>query len=256
MKYSVVSIVVVVSILFASCDRNDDNLNLEANRALYSFMEYWYLWNDHMPKVDEEDFASPVELLEVLRYQELDRWSYVTTKQELEAYYEEGTYVGYGFGSAFDTNNNLWITFVFRNSPLAEFGVDRGWRITAINNIAPTPQNVSSLLGPNEVGIQNTVTFLSPNQEVVTRTVEKSLVSMNTVLMDTVYSFGGEKVGYFVLKGFITPTISELDEVFSSFQLQGVTELVVDLRYNTGGSISVSNHLASQIAGAIAVKPA
>lgn len=243
---------IIFSGAFLGCNRDDDNPNLAANKALYDFMDYWYLWYDKMPAVDVEEFSSPVELLEVLRYQELDRWSYITTKQDLQAYYEEGTYIGYGFGSAFDASNNLWITFVFKNSPLSEFGIDRGWRITAINNTVPTPQNANSLFGPNEVGVENTISFLGPNQEVVTEVFEKSAITMNTVLMDTVYTFNETKVGYFVLKGFITPTIIELDEVFSSFQLQGVTELIVDLRYNTGGSLSVSNHLASQIAGGIA----
>jgi len=251
-KFSLISIVLFYSLSFVGCNRDDDDQYLEANLALYSFMDYWYLWYEHMPAVNVEDYPSPIELLEALRYKELDRWSYVTTRQNLEAYYEEGKYVGYGFGSAFDANNNLWITFVFRNSPFTEFGVERGWRITKINSITPTPENVNSLLGPDDVGFKTTFTFAGSNDEVIVRVVEKSVIAMNTVLMDTIYNFNGSKVGYFVLKGFITPTTIELDEVFSDFQLQGVSDLIVDLRYNTGGSLDVSNHLAGQIAGSVA----
>jgi len=127
-KFRVLFLMVIAAIFFqiVSCDKEEDNPNLEANEYLYEFMKYWYLWYDQMPTVDPEDYPSPVELLEDLRYQPFDKWSYITTKQQLQSYYDEGTYVGFGYGSAFDQNNTLWITFIFRNSPLTEFGVGRG----------------------------------------------------------------------------------------------------------------------------------
>lgn len=248
----IAAVILVFTLFFVSCDKEDDNPNLKANEYLLAFMDYWYLWYNQMPSVKAENYQSPVELLEALRYQPLDKWSYITTKQQLQAYYEEGTYVGFGFGSAFDQNNSLWITFVFNNSPLVEFGIDRGWRILSINGTTPTPQNVNELMGPASVGVERTFTFGGPNGEQLTRPVAKGLIAMNSVLMDSVYTFGSQKIGYFVFKSFIGPSVSELNDVFSRFQLEGVNELIVDLRYNTGGSLGVSTHLAGLIGGVIA----
>lgn len=239
---------VIASTFFYSCEK-DENPNLFANEQLLLTMENWYLWYDKMPDRDPENYPSPVELLNSLIYTELDRWSYITTKQELEAYYSAGEYIGFGIGLAFDSNNQLWITFVFDESPLKEYGVDRGWRIAAIDGTTPTPENTNSLLGPATVGVTKTFTLQNPDQETVTIGVTKGTLAMNTVLMDSVYTLESGKVGYFVLKGFITPTIDELNETFNHFLTEGVTDLIVDLRYNGGGSVTTATHLADLIAG-------
>jgi len=72
---------------------------------------------------------------------------------------------------------------------------------------------------------------------------------MNTILFDSVYTISSKKIGYLVLKGFITPTKTELDNCFARFKSANVEELIVDLRYNGGGMIDVSNRLASLIGG-------
>jgi hypothetical protein len=232
--------------------KKEENPNILANQQLSIVMDDWYFWYDMMPEVDYENYPSPVELLEAYRYQTLDKWSYITTKQALASYYDEGQYVGFGFGSAFDTSNQLWITFVFENSPFKEHGVDRGWRIAAIDGTVPSPSNVNSLFGPATAGISRSFSMLNRQGETVSFTVQKRIVTMNTVLLDTVYTTTVGKVGYFVLKGFINPTVNELNTVFSNFITQGASELIVDLRYNGGGSVDVATHLAGLIAGQIA----
>lgn len=244
-----VVVVAIISITLIIGCKKDENPNLFANQQLIQTMDSWYLWYDKMPDRDPENYPSPVELLSSLVYSELDRWSYITTKQELEAYYSAGEYIGFGVGLAFDTNNQLWITFIFEDSPLREFGADRGWRITAIDGVTPTPSNTNSLLGPATAGISKNFTLLSPTEQTINATVTKDVLAMNTVLMDSVYTRDIGKVGYLVLKGFITPTIDELNETFDNFITEGVTDLIVDLRYNGGGSIPSATHLADLIAG-------
>jgi C-terminal processing protease CtpA/Prc len=237
---------------FLSSCKKDDNPNLDANKDLLETMNDFYLWYDKMTSVNSDNYPSPFELLEVLRYKEFDRWSYITTKQELNAYYEEGQFVGFGIGLAFDTNNQLWISFIFNDSPLHTFGVERGWRIAAIDGIVPTPSNVNNLFGPSTAGITIAFTMINLESETVYLSATKRVVSMNTVLLDTTYSTNAGQVGYLVLKGFIDPTVDELNVAFNKFLSQDVNELIVDLRYNTGGAISSASHLANLIAGNIA----
>lgn len=246
-------LVFVIVVAFASCKEEDEeNPNSFANVQLYSAMDYYYLWYEHLPNVNPELFNSPVELLEALRYQPLDRWSYITTKEELNAYYEEGAYVGFGFSSAFDQQGNLWITYIFKESPLKALGIGRGWIITAVNGVQPTTLNYNSLFGASTVGISKTFDFRGPNQELRTHVITKKNIEMNTVLMDSIYTIDNTKVGYFVFKGFINPSIAELDQVFAEFKSEGVTEVIVDLRYNGGGLLNVANHLGGLLAGNIA----
>lgn len=240
-----------ITIILTSCLK-DDNPNEAANQQLYEVMDQYYLWFDQMPSVTPKNYSTPVDLLEALKYKQLDRWSYITTRQQLEAYYEEGSYVGFGFGSAFDQSGNLWITYTFANSPLRPLGIGRGWRIELIDGFQPTAQNVGNLFGPATVGLTRYFEFRGPNNELVSHTITKRNVTMNTVLMDSVYTIGANKVGYLVLKGFIVPTKAELNDVFARFGASGVNEIIVDLRYNGGGRMDVANHFAGLIAGNIA----
>lgn len=235
--------------LLVSCSKSDTSPNMEANKDLMSIMDDYYLWYDKMPSVKYENYYSPNELLEALRYRELDKWSYITTRQEIEAYYDDAQFIGFGIGMAFDQNGKLWITFIFDDSPLRKHGVDRGWRIDALNGVKPTPSNVNDLFGPSNVGVTVDFAMINPDGETVRFSASKRAVTMNTVLLDTVYSAGQGKVAYIVLKGFIGKTNQELDQAFGNFLSQGVSDLIVDLRYNTGGLVDAASYLSDLMAG-------
>lgn len=243
-----VSILLASLMIFTLGCKKDENPNQDANQQLMFEMNKWYLWYDKMPNVDPDNYHSPVDLLDALTYKELDKWSYITTKHELEAYYNEAQFLGYGIGMAFDTSNRLWVTFIFKDSPLREFGVERGWRIVAINNTIVSPNNANSLLGLNSA----TFKFINHDGDEVVVSATKQSLKMNTVLMDSVYNTDKGNIGYFVLKGFVGPTVEELNITFAKFAAQNVNEVIVDLRYNGGGSINTASHLADLLAGSIA----
>ncbi len=215
---------------------------------LYSLMNQWYYWKDSISDVDPDDYTNPNDLLEAMRFEPRDKWSYITTKAEHLQYYEEGTYVGYGFGYAPDSDGNVRITFLFDDSDLNDFGIQRGWIIKKINgNIIDENSNLSDLLGANEIGVSNTMEFESPTSEIVSETFLKKLVTMNTVGNASIIEEGTNKVGYFVFKSFIGPSKDELTSLFIDFKAEGVNELVIDLRYNGGGRMDVVTHLAGLI---------
>ncbi|MGE0076891.1 MAG: S41 family peptidase [Bacteroidales bacterium] len=239
-------------ISLSSCDDDDNNSSVNINKEVLNIMESYYLWYDQMPVVDPNNYSDPIELINALRVNPPDKWSYATTRTEFEAYYNQGAYVGFGFGSGFNTDGDLIISFVFKNSPLTEKNIDRGWQIISIDGETPTTDNYSSLIGASEAGISKTFVFKSPAGNTYEYTFTKAEISMNTVLMDSVYTFGATKVGYFVLESFIEKTKDELTAVFADFKSKGINELIVDLRYNGGGQVDVSNYLANLIGGSIA----
>ncbi len=220
----------------------------DATIEFYELMDQWYYWKDSIADIDPDDYSTPSDLLEAMRFLPKDRWSYITTKEEHAQYYEEGTYVGYGFGYSADVDGNIRITFLFEDSDLNDFDIKRGWIIKKINNtVIDENTNVSSLMGADEVGVSNSFEFESPTGETVSQSFNKKTVEMNTVGHEQVIDIGGTKVGYFVFKSFIGPSNDELSNVFNYFNSEGVDELVVDLRYNGGGRMDVVSHLAGLI---------
>lgn len=230
--------------------KKDIDWDYEAKKELDNVMHDLYYWYDKVPNLDVNNYPSPVELMEALKVNPPDKWSYVTTKQEYAAY-SAGIYYGFGFSSLFDDDGKLWIAYTFKTSPLTQKGIGRGWRIATIDGTIPTKDNFSQLMGENALGVTKTLGFISPEGATISYSFSKIEVQMNTVLFDSVYVLGGKKVAYMVLKGFIPPTLAELSTVFSKFKSKGADEIVVDLRYNGGGSIDVSAILASYIGGNI-----
>jgi len=158
----------------------------------------------------------------------------------------------------------LYVLFADKNSPSGQAGVNRGWEITAINGDANVEYDGSN--GPNVNRVINAVyndpqatfTFKKPDGTSITSTLGKTVYQLNPVLFDSVYTVGGKKVGYFVFNSFAsvnnngtaTITRQELDKVFSKFEAANITSLIVDLRYNGGGSVGTAEYLDSLIAPA------
>lgn len=162
------------------------------------------------------------------------------------------------------TNYMLFVLFADKNSPAGLQGVTRGWQITAINgdsNIGYDGQNGANVQKVTKAVYQDaktTFTFKAPDKTVVTKTLSKATYQINPVLFDTVYSNSGQSIGYFVFNTFSnvfnsngpTLTKSEIDRVFSKFKSANISSLIVDLRYNGGGSPSTAEYLDSAIAPA------
>lgn len=164
---------------------------------------------------------------------------------------------------AYDKNHNilLYVLFTDKNSPAGKAGITRGWQITSINggDVSYDGSN-----GPHVTNVINAVyndpsatfTFKKPDGSSVTSTLAKTVYDIDPVLFDSLYSVGSKKVGYFVFNSFAAvqngsgPTLTkqEITRVFNKFQSNGINDLVVDLRYNGGGSVGTAEYLDSLIA--------
>lgn len=250
-RWLLLAVALLIAGLVVSCEEEKveptnggNNNDSQFNEPFYNLMNEWYYWYQEIPDIDPGNYDNPQEVLQAIRYSE-DRWSYITSYDAFQQYYQEGRYIGYGFGSKWDDTDTLRLTFVFDDSPLTDEGVGRGWAITKVNGSGISPdQNINELLGANEVGVTNSFEFKSPSGDIVSGSFEKEDITMNTVMSDTVLTHSNKKVGYFMLKSFIETTPAELTDAFREFGNQNIDELVIDLRYNGGGTLSASRFLA------------
>ncbi|HUX53143.1 MAG TPA: S41 family peptidase [Williamwhitmania sp.] len=238
------------SLFITSCTKESSVSEVDyANTQLYQIMQSYYLWYDHVPKVNPSDFSNPSVLMDSLRYKALDRYSFVMSYNEYVSYFQQGVYVGYGISLAFDDQNNLRLAYIFDDSPLKAAGATRGWIINSINGTTPTSGNLSSLLGPATEGYSATFAMTDLNGVSHQGDFAKKQVAMNTVLAKKILNIGGERVGYLSFYSFIDNSVAELDSAFKYFEENSITKLVVDLRYNGGGLTNVATQLASEIIG-------
>jgi carboxyl-terminal processing protease len=231
-----------------------------ARDSLYYIMKDWYYWYN-MPEIvsitvsNKGNYEDPYKLLEAMRYQVLDRWSFVADYDKFLADMQ-GTFVGHGFSLGIDGSGNARIALIYDKSPLYLSGVRRGWIVKKINDTEVAPILIrgdaaaySSLIGPNQAGITNVFLFQRPDGTEVTISSTKSAFTVNTILKcDTLHLLNGI-TGHLVTESFIVPTAQELEAAFAFFKANDVKDLILDLRYNGGGYINIAQILASYIAG-------
>ncbi len=185
-----------------------------------------------------------------------DRWSGLTSTAASNLFFVEGKSRGYGVSVAglevSGTTQPLRVRYVEPLSPAARAGVRRGDTIVQANG-----RDVSELtqaadfawLETQEVGTVLALTLrnaagVERSVQVVSEDFDLQPVSTATVIT----SPQGRRVGYLVLKDFISQATPQLNAAFANFNRAGVQDLVVDLRYNGGGLVSLSAELASLIA--------
>ena len=218
------------------------------------------IWYGHIPEVDAAAFGSPEEYLEAIRYRPLDRgFSHISSRAQTEAFYSGSQFIGFGFsthselvsdGQAVQTR----VSQVFEASPAADAGLQRGDVIVSVGDRTVTDWwragELGGAFGPSEIGYETTIVYARGNAEHVTVRLTKQLVTIPTVSSLRLYDVRGVTVGYMFFRNFVEPSVPALDEAFTQLHDAGVRELVLDLRYNGGGLVSVAQRLASLLGGA------
>jgi C-terminal processing protease CtpA/Prc len=197
------------------------------------------------------------------RAQNRDRYfTYLTSIAEENAYYEQGATAGFGIRLGF-VGSRLFVTEAFEGGPALASGLDRGTEILGIGTSNTNVQSVSSLLASG--GVDALVNALGPDTAGVTRVLhvrDQSGVERQVTVAKTEFALdpvsdrygvkvitdGARRVGYLNLRTFIGTAVPDLRAAFASFKAQGVTELIIDLRYNGGGLISVAELMGDLMA--------
>jgi C-terminal peptidase prc len=231
----------------ASCNTSGQNLYVRDR------LTDIYFWYREIPNLNPVRYDSPEAYLDAVRYRPLDNtFSYITDRASNDAFFSESQFIGIGVSTTV-SGSEMRVLQVFPDSPAEEAGLARGNFITDING-----RSVASLIasgeidrafGPSEIGVEISIAFRNPAGERSEATVTKRLVTIPTVSLTRVYDVAGRKVGYIFFRNFVQPSVAALDGAFTELVEAGVSELVLDLRYNGGGLVNVAQHLASLIGG-------
>lgn len=255
----------LVLALLASCSDYSDDLSCDVvsrQSGLHDYFFDWYFWYALSPFPVPGTQPTIDAYFNSLLYTgtdpafPADRWSSHQSTQSFVEFFGNGQTLGYGvFVAELEVTTPapqpaapLWVRYVEPLSPAAAAGVVRGDRVVSVNGRAAADMiaaNDFSVLTPAASG--DTIRVVLENTagqrtvDVVARLFR--LTPLPTAAVVT--SPGGRKMGYLVVKDMIDQVASPLAAAFASFASQGVSELVIDLRYNGGGFVSVGRALAS-----------
>jgi carboxyl-terminal processing protease len=260
-------LLILIGFLSQACDKNDPapaaNPNDHVNSWIYDNMKYWYYWTDDIP-ANPDKTLEPDAFFESLKSSE-DRFSWIQPNftDLLNTLRGVNKEAGFEFALYRESNANdnviAQVLYVKDNSPASSAGLKRGDVINQVNGTQITVGNYQDLIA--DLSENHSLTYKPLDIEGRTfgtpQTISITPVEYaeNPNYLNKVLDYGDHKIGYYVYNLFSEgPTdnskdyTNQMDNIFTSFKSQGITDLVVDLRFNSGGAETAAQNLASLIA--------
>ena len=277
------------SVLFAglitSCSNDDDivtppaeksdsnltaeqKLELDIKDFVWKGMNEIYVYKSDVPVLSDDYFNNQTELNTYLKNWDSpeklfnngltisqDRFSFIT--DDYIALENSFSGISETTGAEFrlfrfSDSNDLFgvIRYIIPGSNAENEDIERGDLFTRINGQKLNISNYRDILASSSLTFEisrlenNTVT---PTGESVT--IATQVLTENPILVSKVLEVEGIKVGYLLYNSFIGDFDDELNAAFAEFKAANVTDLILDLRYNGGGSVRTATRLASMITG-------
>lgn len=280
MKKSVFFLLLGLTCFSCSDDLDDQKYasTTEINDFVWKALNTYYFWQADVPDLSDdklvdgkayvnflERFITPEDLFNHLINRPDDRFSVIYKNyndlEQLLSGTNKTNGVEYGINRKQSGSNEVygWVRYILPNSDASSKNIQRGDIFYAVNNTPLTIDNYRELLALDNYTL-NMADYnggqITPNNVSVSLT--KTAYNENPIYLTNVYTHNEKKIGYLMYNGFLGQYENQLNQVFANFISQGITHLVIDLRYNPGGSVSTSASLSSMInktfAGQILVK--
>lgn len=268
----------VLSMLFVltcyGCHEDFDDVvqtssQLEIKNFIWNVMNTFYLYKADVPELADDRFETQEDLNSFLNnfsspddlfYNGLvapeDEFSflvddYVELEKSLDGI-NVSNGMQYGLVRLSENSSEVlaYVRYVLPNTSAEEKGIERGDFFTTVDGQQLTVDNYSRLLEPvtYSIGLAevNEGEIISTGETV---TLTKEEYTSNPVYIAKVIETGNSKVGYLLYNAFTGNFDRLLNDTFGLLQAEGVTDLIVDLRYNSGGSVQSAVDLASMITG-------
>jgi carboxyl-terminal processing protease len=233
---------------------------------LRGWIDQYYLWYKEVPDVNPLNYSTAIDYFNALKTpllsasgQPKDKYHFTYTTADWNALSVQGVELGYGINWSRNTGANLprtWIASVIEpGSPAASAGLRRGDRLLTVDGVdfvngadAAAVDKINAGLFPETA---NQIHRLTLDRNGVTVDVTLTAVAVtsapvkNTKTIDTPTG----KVGYLTFDNHNEVSERALIDSITQLKTAGVTDLVLDVRYNGGGLLFIASELAYMIAG-------
>jgi carboxyl-terminal processing protease len=242
----------------------------ERQNWAFSVLREHYLFPETLPAAqDPASFADLTSYIDALtataRSQRRDRFfTFVTSIASDDAFFSSGATAGFGIRINNDTaTRRTFVVEAFEGAPALAAGLDRGTEILAIGTSASNLRlvsdiiaaegaaGISSALGPSTAGTARTlrITDAQGTREVSVTKANFDIQPVSSRYGSRIIDADGTRTAYLNLRTFVTTADAQMRTAFDQFRAQGVTQFIIDFRYNGGGLISTSELMGDLLGG-------
>ncbi|TLX74604.1 peptidase S41 [Labilibacter sediminis] len=256
--YIKIKVLFLISVLFlfAACEKDNGISSevIEINKFIDEAMSTYYFWNVQMPNLSPSKEPDSKKYFEKLLYDKIDQWSFITDDVDALNNYFAGIRKEMGYSLrgyyAFEGSNQVvaFIEYVEPGGPADNAGLKRGDMIVEANGETLTPANYGVLFNSESLTL-GLGTFLNGRIEHLSPYVklQAEVLQVDPILKKEIFENNGSKVGYLCYTSFINELEDDLIAAFGEFKAAGISELILDLRYNGGGAVSTAKLMAGMI---------
>ena len=274
MRTKVSMLFICIFLFLTSCTKEKLNTpaDLEVNDFIWKGLNTYYLWQDEVSNLSDVRFLNTPEYNSYLRsesnnriffdnllYQKnvIDKWSWIVEDYiALEKSFQGiSLHNGMEFGlvpmNGSATDLYGYVRYVLPNSDAATKNVQRGMIFNAVNGTQITRNNYASLLFTATNYTLNFADYNNGNITPNSTSIDLSKVEYqeNPVFITKTITTGTKKIGYILYNSFTREFDDELNAAFLTLKNEQITHLILDLRYNGGGSVKTAVYLSSMITG-------
>ena len=280
-KIKYIALTLLIGFSYGCFKDNEDNAtgSSSVKDFVWKAMNSVYLYNANVPDLVDDRFitdsdynnyldgySSPETLFESLVYdrENVDRFSIITSN-----YFElEQSLSGVAKRSGAEFNFYLVpgsttevfgiVRLILPNSNASQTSLTRGQVFNKVNGTTMTTSNYLSLFSSDTYTI-NLANYNDNNTDDISDdsisdtaediTLIKSIYTENPVYKTEVFNLNNKKIGYLMYNGFVGEFDTELNNAFGTFKTENIDHLILDLRYNPGGSVRTATALGSMITG-------
>ncbi len=252
------------------CDTSSSSFEeaSEEKQFVWNGMNLWYFWQNSVSDLDDDRFSDDGDFHDFLnRFSDEEQlfFSLLDPSDDfswfIENYIEHeearrGISQSFGFRYGLvrisDTSNDVfgYVQYVLPDSPAEAAGLQRGDVFNRVNGTQLTVNNFNTLLQNDNYTL--TLAEIENggfNELGETDNIQSVELQENPVFKHKIIETDAGKVGYLAFNAFRFNFHEELNSAFSQFQIEHISDLVIDLRYNSGGSLVTSAVLAGLISG-------
>jgi len=235
-----------------------------ANIFAYQCLKTYYLWVDEVADAMDGWMTNeePIAKVKSVRYKDesgkdIDRWTMLTDDIASVQGTVSGVSTTYGadvclyYYDQAKTTVCMVVRYCSAGSPAEKAGLKRGDVVTKINGKAIPADGWEDLVYDQFFYASSCTLGMNDGREVSLKAVE---MYEEPVYLWKTFDCGGKKVGYLIYNRFTLDSCEKLIEACSALKAEGITELILDMRYNPGGYVYAEYTLASMLAPAADVE--